>query len=76
MKLVRLELYEDRVTKFTVAKCGAKNTVDARRCEGFEYANMSNDPKRVNCKHRDILGDGCNKYDPNTKEESKHKSKK
>ena len=75
MKLVRLDVYESPARKFSSYNCGAKDTADARRCEGFEYANMSNDPKKVNCKHRDIFGDGCNKYTPYKAEEPKKGAK-
>jgi hypothetical protein len=43
--------------------CRAKDTAEARQCEGYEYYNVGNDTPK--CKHYSWLTGMCGKYQPN-----------
>jgi len=60
VKLVKIEAYESPVRKFNNYYCGAKDTSDARRCEGYEYANQGNN--KISCKHCSWLTGLCERH--------------
>jgi len=69
--------YNSPIDEYVSVHCGAKDTEDAKRCEGFEYQLKSRDIKKINCRNMGMEG-SCDKYSPykNEKEGPKYKMKR